>query len=371
MGAVCDDRRGRTRVTQKNVDDMAKSDKPELKRAFGTDAISANSLGLPRTGCRGSSRRRQLRRIVRSQCRPRLKLGIARGLNHYGTRRNSVRAADPLIAVRLDGDDHHRITSTPVAAGLQAATHARRARLERNSRFRFCLSPPWSGLAMRSWPTHAPICRRSGSTSGFGFLDQTAASRQPEPDSLFGIGYLHSRVPGRLAEHAGGRHHRIFFATIIGFIVALGRLSPNWLLSRISGGSLTGAQPAAIVPDLFWYRAVLATLRTAQGYALFDSVFLSNRGLVIPKPVANPGLEPFALAVLIAITGALWLRRYARKQLFENGRLIRVWPYVLGLLIGLPLLASLVFGHAVTFEFPRSGDSILPVAHASFRNSWR
>ncbi|HET9586689.1 MAG TPA: ABC transporter permease subunit, partial [Bradyrhizobium sp.] len=28
----------------------------------------------------------------------------------------------------------------------------------------------------------------------------------------------------------------IFFATLIGFLVALGRLSPNWLLSRISGG---------------------------------------------------------------------------------------------------------------------------------------
>src|SRR6266851_1783998 len=28
----------------------------------------------------------------------------------------------------------------------------------------------------------------------------------------------------------------IFFATLIGFLVALGRLSPNWLLARISGG---------------------------------------------------------------------------------------------------------------------------------------
>src|SRR5206468_4381846 len=33
-------------VTQKNVDEMAKSDKPELKRAFGTDGNLGEQLGL-------------------------------------------------------------------------------------------------------------------------------------------------------------------------------------------------------------------------------------------------------------------------------------------------------------------------------------
>ena len=55
---------------------------------------------------------------------------------------------------------------------------------------------------------------------------------------------------------------------------------------------------------------------------------------------------------MIAVVGSLLLRSYARRQLFEHGRLIRIWPYVLGLLIGLPLLTSLVFGAPVTFEFP-------------------
>ena len=32
--------------------------------------------------------------------------------------------------------------------------------------------------------------------------------------------------------------------------------------------------------------------------------------------------------------------------------MIKVWPYVLGLLIGLPLLAALIFGAPVTFEIP-------------------
>src|SRR5258708_12073651 len=33
-------------ITHKNVDDMAKSDKPELKRGFGTDGNLGEQLGL-------------------------------------------------------------------------------------------------------------------------------------------------------------------------------------------------------------------------------------------------------------------------------------------------------------------------------------
>ena len=192
-------------------------------------------------------------------------------------------------------------------------------------------------------------------TSGFDFLANTAGfdvSQNLIPYSgsdtytrVFLVGLLNTLLVSIIG---------IFFATIIGFTVALGRLSPNWLLSRISGGyvELIRNLPP-LFQILFWYRAVLATLpNPKESHSLFDSVFLSNRGLVIPKPVANPGLGPVALAVLIAIIVALLLRRYARKQLFESGRLITIWPYVLGLLIGLPLLASLLFGKPVTFEFP-------------------
>src|SRR5262249_16245162 len=48
----------------------------------------------------------------------------------------------------------------------------------------------------------------------------------------------------------------------------------------------------------------------------------------------------------------LLLRRSPRRQLFEKGRSIRTWPYVLGMLIGLPLLAIFVFGIPFTLEFP-------------------
>src|SRR5436309_5483094 len=74
-------------------------------------------------------------------------------------------------------------------------------------------------------------------TSGFGFLGNTAGfdvSQALVPYSgsdtytrVFLVGLLNTL----LVSISG-----IFFATVIGFLVALGRLSPNWLVSRMSGG---------------------------------------------------------------------------------------------------------------------------------------
>jgi general L-amino acid transport system permease protein len=146
----------------------------------------------------------------------------------------------------------------------------------------------------------------------------------------------------------------IFFATLIGFFVGLGRLSSNWLLSRISGGYVELVRNLPLLFQiLFWYLAVLAALPgPRQSISFFDAFFLSNRGLVIPKPIGNPGFEPFVAALLIAIVAALALSRYARRQLFQHGRMIRIWPSLVGLLIGLPLVTALIFGTPLTFELP-------------------
>src|ERR1700716_715513 len=144
-------------------------------------------------------------------------------------------------------------------------------------------------------------------TSGFGFLERTAGfdvSQNLIPYSgsdpytrVLLVGLLNTLVVSIIG---------IFFATVIGFLVALGRLSPNWLLSRISGGYVELIRNLPLLFQiLFWYLAVLAALpNPRQSISLFGSLFLSNRGLVVPKPIADPGLEPFALAILVAIVAA-------------------------------------------------------------------
>lgn len=192
-------------------------------------------------------------------------------------------------------------------------------------------------------------------TSGFGFLNNNAGfdvSQSLIPyngsDSytrVFLVGLLNTLLVSVIG---------IFFATIIGFIVALGRLSPNGLLSRVAGAYVEILRNLPVLFQiLFWYLAVLAALPgPRQSISLFSTVYLNNRGLVIPWPVAEPGLVPFVVALAIAVIAALGLRTYARRELFLKGHALRIWPYVVGVLIGLPLISALVFGKPVMFEVP-------------------
>jgi general L-amino acid transport system permease protein len=226
----------------------------------------------------------------------------------------------------------------------------------------------WSGFALQilfvgvlAWIAYEIVANARANleaqriTSGFGFMANTAGfdvSQALIPYSgsdtytrVFFVGLLNTLLVAVIG---------IFFATIIGFLVGLGRLSPNWLLSRVAGAYVELIRNLPLLFQiLFWYLAVLATLpNPRQSISLFGSFFLSNRGFVIPKPIGHEGLTAFVIAIVIAIAASLALRSYARRLLFESGKLLKIWPWVLGLLIGLPLLAALVFGKPVTFEIP-------------------
>ena len=227
----------------------------------------------------------------------------------------------------------------------------------------------WTGLAVQiafaailAWIAYEIVANARTNletqhiASGLGFLRNTAGfdvSQNLIPYSgsdsytrVFLVGLLNTLLVAVIG---------IFFATVIGFIIALCRLSPNWLLSRVGGIYVEVIRNLPVLFQLlFWYLAVLAALPgPRQSISLFGAFFLSNRGLVIPRPVGEAGLDPFLAAIAVGIVGSLVLRHYARRALFERGRLIRIWPYVLGLLIGLPLITMLVFGVPFTFELPQ------------------
>ena len=227
----------------------------------------------------------------------------------------------------------------------------------------------WTGLAVQiafaailAWIAYEIVANARTNletqhiASGLGFLRNTAGfdvSQNLIPYSgsdsytrVFLVGLLNTLLVAVIG---------IFFATVIGFIIALCRLSPNWLLSRVGGIYVEVIRNLPVLFQLlFWYLAVLAALPgPRQSISLFGAFFLSNRGLVIPRPVGEAGLDPFLAAIAVGIVGSLVLRHYARRALFERGRLIRIWPYVLGLLIGLPFVTMLVFGVPFTFELPQ------------------
>ncbi|CCE03905.1 putative amino acid transport protein, permease protein [Bradyrhizobium sp. STM 3809] len=192
-------------------------------------------------------------------------------------------------------------------------------------------------------------------TSGFGFLNNTAGfdvnqalisyTGSDSYSRVLVVGILNTLLVSVIG---------IVMATILGFLVALGRLSPNALLSRVSGAYVELIRNLPLLFQiLFWYLAVLAALPgPRQSISLFSTFFLNNRGFIVPRPIEEPGLTPFLIALGVAIVASLGLRFYARRELFLRGHAMRIWPYVLGMLVGLPLVAMLVSGVPVAFEVP-------------------
>lgn len=192
--------------------------------------------------------------------------------------------------------------------------------------------------------------------AGFGFLannagfdvNQTLISYTGSDTFLrvFVVGLLNTLVVSVVG---------IVFATLIGFIVALCRLSPNWLVSRVGEIYVEIIRNLPLLFQiLFWYLAVLAALpNPRQSISMLGIAFISNRGLVIPSPIGEPGLLPFLAMLALGIIASLGLRSYARRALFQAGRVIRIWPYVLSFLFGLPLVTMLLFGLPFTLELPQ------------------
>lgn len=247
---------------------------------------------------------------------------------------------------------------------------ARRPPLQLGARLRRALGGQagWRGFALQvvlvvalAWMAHAIVdnARANLATqkiaSGFGFLWSTAGfgvsqALIPYSESDTYLRVLFVGLTNTLVVSLVG----IVCATIIGFIVGLGRLSPNWLLARIAGAYVELIRNLPLLFQiLFWYLAVLSALPSPrQSINLFDSVFLSNRGFGMPKPVGTDALVPFAIAIAVAVILAVALRAIARRRLFATGRQMIVWPMLVTALIGLPLLAAVMFGAPLTFEYP-------------------
>ena len=187
---------------------MAKSDKPELKRAFGTDGNLGEQLGLTKdwvsrivkaVGNYGEVLRSQRRRRLQARHCPRPQQALEQG-------RYPVRAADPLIASAEGCGDGHRTPKTTVAASSQAAAGARRpGGLERLCRSSSCSSPRSPGSAYEIVANARANLQAQRITAGFGFLANTAGfdvSQSLIPYS--GSDHLHPRLPGRPAQYAAG-----------------------------------------------------------------------------------------------------------------------------------------------------------------------
>lgn len=144
------------------------------------------------------------------------------------------------------------------------------------------------------------------------------------------------------------------FSTILGLIIALGRLSPNWLISKLCSWYVELNRNLPVLLQLFfWYFIVLQQLPSVRkSIDVGGWLILNNRGLFLPAPIAQSGAWPFCLAIGAALIGIYFIYRRSMRLLNERGTPGKIVLPSIALLIGLPTLAWLIAGTPFTLDYP-------------------
>ncbi|MCC6918644.1 MAG: ABC transporter permease subunit [Alphaproteobacteria bacterium] len=239
-----------------------------------------------------------------------------------------------------------------------------------------------------AWNAAAAL-HKTGQATGFSFLWTTAGfdigfhlidySRASTHFDVLVVGLLNTLLISALG---------ILLATILGFIVGIARLSPNWIVAKLAAAYIEIVRNVPLLLwILFFYLALIPTLPSAKqaislgqalenlvnsaigvlnwllswitgaadtiGFLIFgDGAFLSNRGLYIPKLHWTENAWIVLIALIAAVVAAVAIHRYAVRRQLATGYRLPDGLIALGLLVGLPLLALFGTGWPVSLEFP-------------------
>ncbi|MEJ2632877.1 MAG: amino acid ABC transporter permease [Acidihalobacter sp.] len=146
----------------------------------------------------------------------------------------------------------------------------------------------------------------------------------------------------------------IVFASILGLIVGIARLSSNWLLARLAGAFIeTFRNIPLLLQIFFFYFAVMQALPTArQSLDIGGLFFLNNRGVYLPRPVPEPAFWAVLAAFVIAAGLTVWLRRWAHRRQDLTGRPFPMFWVGLGIVVGLPLIVFFAAGMPLGWSIP-------------------
>lgn len=146
----------------------------------------------------------------------------------------------------------------------------------------------------------------------------------------------------------------IIMATILGTLIGVGRLSNNWLLAKICEWYVEAFRNVPLLLWLFLFYKLISEAFPGprQAISVLSSVFLSNRGVYFPVPLADPVYKWVGLAFLVGIAGAWFLHRWARKRQDATGQPFPSISAGLGVALGLPILVWLLGGAPHHMSWP-------------------
>jgi len=146
----------------------------------------------------------------------------------------------------------------------------------------------------------------------------------------------------------------IFLASILGLIVGIAQLSPNWLLARLAGMYVGLFRNLPVLLQLVFWMAILrsALPHPRQAEPFGPDIYLTNRGLYFPWPEWQGALPAIATGLLLGLLAALLIRRWARRRQAATGATFPVVWAGLGAVAVLTFGGWLAGGAPVAFDAP-------------------
>ena len=189
---------------------------------------------------------------------------------------------------------------------------------------------------------------------GFGFLSQESSFDVQfslidyDGSHSYARAYLVGLLNTLLVAFIG-----IIISTILGVIIGIARLSPNYLIERSAAFYVEFFRNIPLLLQIFfWYFAALRALPLPQDTeAMFGVFFLTIKGFFVPRFVWE-NLDILFYSILAAVITIIVIKNYARKLQEKEGKQLPVLYISIGLLIILPLLTFLIGGVSLNFEIP-------------------
>ncbi|HET7851042.1 MAG TPA: amino acid ABC transporter permease [Pseudolabrys sp.] len=200
---------------------------------------------------------------------------------------------------------------------------------------------------------------RAHIASGFGFWNENAgfdisqtliqySSQASTYGRAFWVGLLNTLLVAGLG---------VVFATVIGFIVGIARLSSNWLVAKAATGYVEIIRNLPLLLQLlFWYNAVLKALPAVRdSIHILGGTVVNNRGVFLPRPIFKSGFGIVEITIAAGILASIVFYLWARRRQERTGEQAPLLWTALALIVGLPLIVAAAMGFPVAFDFPEAG----------------
>ena len=145
----------------------------------------------------------------------------------------------------------------------------------------------------------------------------------------------------------------IVSASILGFIIGILRMSPNPLMTNTIRYVIEVIRNIpSLVHIVIWFSLALHLPPVRQSFDIYNTVFISNRGIYLPDPNFESGMWGVLFLFICLLAYAFFRKRKAQQLMRETGKYQATFLSNTLIIWGGTICAYLLFGLPITWQAP-------------------